>query len=260
MHGLRGWCLVRSTSLLLGFRAVRPKSGFVTPVPSCCVFLRPRVHYLTSELAQQRASGQETGFSRPCFIKAAFTAFLFLPCRVKPCTYWLCVSPLARGSSQAAGRSGNVAFGLFLLVLVSVPHPPSDSPPSALLRTEVIIYVVERSPNGTSRRVPATTLHAHFEQANIKSSLQQLGVGRSMPKTELSPAQAKQLLQNPPAGLWPGAVRGHSRIPAGAFGGILGKTQGVGPWRTPCKITRVSEVLCCTGMVGSGFSHSRFSC
>lgn len=40
-----------------------------------------------------------------------------------------------------------------------------------------------------------------------------------MPKTELSPAQAKQLLQNPPAGLWPGAVRGHSRIPAGAFGG-----------------------------------------
>ena len=36
-------------------------------------------------------------------------------------------------------------------------------------QTEVVIYVVERSPNGTSRRVPATTLYAHFEQANIKA-------------------------------------------------------------------------------------------
>ncbi|XP_009639815.2 nucleoporin p54 [Egretta garzetta] len=70
-------------------------------------------------------------------------------------------------------------------------------------QTEVIIYVVERSPNGTSRRVPATTLSAHFEQANIKSSLQQLGVSLSMTRTELSPAQVKQLLQNPPAGVDP---------------------------------------------------------
>ncbi|NWU90825.1 NUP54 protein, partial [Upupa epops] len=70
-------------------------------------------------------------------------------------------------------------------------------------QTEVIIYVVERSPNGTSRRVPASTLHAHFEQANIKSSLQQLGVSLSMARTELSPAQVKQLLQNPPAGVDP---------------------------------------------------------
>lgn len=72
----------------------------------------------------------------------------------------------------------------------------------------MIIYVVERSPNGTSRRVPATTLYAHFEQANIKSSLQQLGVSLSMARTELSPAQVKQLLQNPPAGTRPGAARG----------------------------------------------------
>ncbi|XP_074084584.1 nucleoporin p54 isoform X3 [Macrotis lagotis] len=70
-------------------------------------------------------------------------------------------------------------------------------------QTEVVIYVVERSPNGTSRRVPATTLHAHFEQANIKTSLQQLGVTLSMTRTELSPAQIKQLLQNPPAGVDP---------------------------------------------------------
>ncbi|XP_028929552.1 nucleoporin p54 isoform X2 [Ornithorhynchus anatinus] len=70
-------------------------------------------------------------------------------------------------------------------------------------QTEVVIYVVERSPNGTSRRVPATTLYAHFEQANVKPSLQQLGVTLSMARTELSPAQIKQLLQNPPAGVDP---------------------------------------------------------
>ncbi|KAM4674239.1 nucleoporin p54-like isoform 3-T3 [Amazona ochrocephala] len=70
-------------------------------------------------------------------------------------------------------------------------------------QTEVIIYIVERSPNGTSRRVPATTLYAHFEQPNIKSSLQQLGVSFCMARTELSPAQVKQLLQNPPAGVDP---------------------------------------------------------
>ncbi|XP_023563464.1 nucleoporin p54 isoform X1 [Octodon degus] len=70
-------------------------------------------------------------------------------------------------------------------------------------QTEVVIYVVERSPNGTSRRVPATTLYAHFEQANIKTQLQQLGVTLSMTRTELSPAQIKQLLQNPPAGVDP---------------------------------------------------------
>lgn len=70
-------------------------------------------------------------------------------------------------------------------------------------QTEVVIYVVERSPNGTSRRVPATTLYSHFEQTAIKSQLQNLGVTLSMTRTELSPAQIKQLLQNPPAGVDP---------------------------------------------------------
>ncbi|XP_069482412.1 nucleoporin p54 isoform X2 [Ambystoma mexicanum] len=70
-------------------------------------------------------------------------------------------------------------------------------------QTEVVIYVVERSPNGTSRRVPSTTLHSYFEQANIKNTLQQIGVTATMARTELSPAQIKQLLQNPPAGVDP---------------------------------------------------------
>lgn len=87
----------------------------------------------------------------------------------------------------------------------------------------MIIYIVERSPNGTSRRVPATTLYAHFEQANIKSSLQQLGVSLSMARTELSPAQVKQLLQNPPAGAW-----------AGPFG-LTGKKAGVSLLESTCE-------------------------
>lgn len=69
-----------------------------------------------------------------------------------------------------------------------------------MCRTEVIIYLVERSPNGTSKRVPASTLFNYVETANVKSQLQQLGVMMSVTRTALSPAQLKQLLQNPPAG------------------------------------------------------------
>lgn len=65
----------------------------------------------------------------------------------------------------------------------------------------MIIYVVERSPNGTSKRIPATTLFSYLEQANVKVQLTQLGVLMSVTRTELSPAQLKQLLQNAPAGL-----------------------------------------------------------
>lgn len=68
------------------------------------------------------------------------------------------------------------------------------------LRTDVTIYLVERSPNGTSKRIPATTLFSFLEQNNIKVQLTQLGVVMSVTRTELSPAQLKQLLQNAPAG------------------------------------------------------------
>ncbi|XP_037608520.1 nucleoporin p54 isoform X2 [Sebastes umbrosus] len=70
-------------------------------------------------------------------------------------------------------------------------------------QTEVIIYVVERSPNGTSKRIPATTLFSYVEQANVKVQLTQIGVAMSVTRTELSPAQLKQLLQNAPAGVDP---------------------------------------------------------
>nr|7TBJ_P1 Chain P1, NUP54 Ferrodoxin-like domain [Homo sapiens]7TBJ_P2 Chain P2, NUP54 Ferrodoxin-like domain [Homo sapiens]7TBJ_P3 Chain P3, NUP54 Ferrodoxin-like domain [Homo sapiens]7TBJ_P4 Chain P4, NUP54 Ferrodoxin-like domain [Homo sapiens]7TBK_P1 Chain P1, NUP54 Ferrodoxin-like domain [Homo sapiens]7TBK_P2 Chain P2, NUP54 Ferrodoxin-like domain [Homo sapiens]7TBK_P3 Chain P3, NUP54 Ferrodoxin-like domain [Homo sapiens]7TBK_P4 Chain P4, NUP54 Ferrodoxin-like domain [Homo sapiens]7TBL_P1 Chai len=64
-------------------------------------------------------------------------------------------------------------------------------------QTEVIIYVVERSPNGTSRRVGASALFSYFEQAHIKANMQSLGVTGAMAQTELSPVQIKQLIQNP---------------------------------------------------------------
>uniref|UniRef100_UPI0037E8B412 nucleoporin p54 isoform X4 n=1 Tax=Semicossyphus pulcher TaxID=241346 RepID=UPI0037E8B412 len=70
-------------------------------------------------------------------------------------------------------------------------------------QTEVIIYLVERSPNGTSKRIPATTLFSFLEQVNIKVQLTQIGVAMSVTRTELSPAQLKQLLQNAPAGVDP---------------------------------------------------------
>lgn len=69
-----------------------------------------------------------------------------------------------------------------------------------LCRTEVIIYLVERSPNGMSKRIPATTLFSYLEQGNIKAQLTQIGVVMSATRAELSPAQLKQLLQNAPAG------------------------------------------------------------
>lgn len=64
----------------------------------------------------------------------------------------------------------------------------------------MIIYLVERSPNGMSKRIPATTLFTYLEQANIKGQLTQIGVVMSATRAELSPAQLKQLLQNAPAG------------------------------------------------------------
>lgn len=82
----------------------------------------------------------------------------------------------------------------------------------------MIVYVVERSLNGTSKRIPATTLFSYLEQANIKVQLTQIGVAMSVTRTELSPAQLKQLLQNAPAGKY-----GHTRLcdPLAEFNKLL---------------------------------------
>ncbi|KAG7257448.1 hypothetical protein CRUP_007752 [Coryphaenoides rupestris] len=43
-------------------------------------------------------------------------------------------------------------------------------------QTEVIVYLVERSPNGTSKRITASALYSFVEQANVKAQLAQMGV------------------------------------------------------------------------------------
>lgn len=104
--------------------------------------------------------------------------------------------------------STSMASNLFLMTSMSPNYRKTDGLKSSLnsfvilpiCRTEVIIYLVERSPNGTSKRIPATTLFSYLEQANIKAQLTQIGVIMSATRTELSPAQLKQLLQTAPAG------------------------------------------------------------
>lgn len=102
-----------------------------------------------------------------------------------------------------------MASNPFLMTSMCHNYAQSDAATSILnsfvilpffCRSEVIIYLVERSPNGTSKRIPATTLFSYLEQANIKAQLTQIGVVMSATRTELSPAQLKQLLQNAPAG------------------------------------------------------------
>lgn len=72
--------------------------------------------------------------------------------------------------------------------------------------------MVERSPNGTSKRIPATTLYNYVEQANTKAQLTQLAVFMSVTRTELSPAQLKQLLANAPAGKFGGVCLLHTLL------------------------------------------------
>ncbi|XP_020616032.1 nuclear pore complex protein Nup54-like [Orbicella faveolata] len=68
-------------------------------------------------------------------------------------------------------------------------------------RSEVVMYVVERHPNGSSRTVPATDVFTHLNQTNIKAQLQTIGIVNILMKTSLSPSQLQQYLDNPPAGI-----------------------------------------------------------
>jgi len=68
-------------------------------------------------------------------------------------------------------------------------------------RSEIVIYVVERQSNGSSRRILATELYAFFSQQNIKAQLTQLGVENMVAKTTLSESQLKQFLDTPPLGI-----------------------------------------------------------
>ncbi|XP_038054996.1 nuclear pore complex protein Nup54-like [Patiria miniata] len=70
-------------------------------------------------------------------------------------------------------------------------------------KTEVIIYIQERSPTGLSRRIPASTAFSFFSQSNIKAQLGSLGVVDMVPKLALSEAQIDAYLSTPPLGYDP---------------------------------------------------------
>ncbi|XP_070552255.1 nuclear pore complex protein Nup54-like [Ptychodera flava] len=70
-------------------------------------------------------------------------------------------------------------------------------------KTEVLIYVQERLPTGATKRVTATDLNNFLNQATSKTQLTSLGVENTVAKTELTDAQLKQYLDNPPSGYDP---------------------------------------------------------
>ncbi|KAI8510638.1 Nuclear pore complex protein Nup54, partial [Branchiostoma belcheri] len=70
-------------------------------------------------------------------------------------------------------------------------------------KSEVVIYIIERNPNGTSRRISASELFNFLNQNHVKTQLTQLGVVNMVAKTTLTAAQVKQLTDTPPAGIDP---------------------------------------------------------
>ena len=71
----------------------------------------------------------------------------------------------------------------------------------SLFRCEAVIYVLERSATGATRRISSSELFTFLSQPNIKNQLlQQLTVAHFLSKTAMMPDQLKQYLDNPPAG------------------------------------------------------------
>lgn len=67
-------------------------------------------------------------------------------------------------------------------------------------RTELVIYVQERLPNGTVKRVAASLLHKALCQANISTQLKNSGVQQVVPKASMSSEALKYYLDTPPSG------------------------------------------------------------
>ncbi|EDO41929.1 predicted protein [Nematostella vectensis] len=67
--------------------------------------------------------------------------------------------------------------------------------------TEVVIYVVERAENGTTKIHPATDVYNYLNQNNIKTQLQTIGVTSVTAKSSIPPALLQQYLDNAPAGI-----------------------------------------------------------
>lgn len=68
-------------------------------------------------------------------------------------------------------------------------------------RTEMVIYLQERLPNGTVKRILASTLHKFLCQAQYANPLKTGGVLQIIPKASMSADALKYYLDTPPAGI-----------------------------------------------------------
>lgn len=70
-------------------------------------------------------------------------------------------------------------------------------------KCEVTIYIMERSPNGVTKRVPAQMAYNALNQSTVQTHLGSLGVTRIAPRVQLSSSQLQEYLKNPPLGYDP---------------------------------------------------------
>ena len=68
-------------------------------------------------------------------------------------------------------------------------------------RTEMVIYLQERLPNGTVRKVSASLLHKALCQSNVSTQLKNAGVEQIIPKASMSAEALQYYLDTPPAGM-----------------------------------------------------------
>ncbi|XP_071500029.1 nucleoporin p54-like [Diadema antillarum] len=70
-------------------------------------------------------------------------------------------------------------------------------------KTEVVIYILERSPTGATKRIPSTETFAFLSQVTTKPQLGSMGVVDLVPRQSLTQTQLEQYLSNPPLGYDP---------------------------------------------------------
>lgn len=67
-------------------------------------------------------------------------------------------------------------------------------------RTEMVIYVQDRLPNGSVKKVQASLLHKALCQGNVSTQLKNAGVEQAIPKASMSESALQYYLDTPPSG------------------------------------------------------------
>lgn len=68
-------------------------------------------------------------------------------------------------------------------------------------KSQVTIFVSEKSATGTTRKIPANELVAYLSQGMQRTQLTQMGVENIFPQVKLDPSQLKEYLENPPCSI-----------------------------------------------------------